>query len=175
LHDGAFVFGRALLIRPFSSKRGVHGVVEWNDPSLWKCKYELQLRDYVFFAEDAVGFSYCLGSDHRVYFFDPEQGALEFFTDSVESWLELISRDPGQVGASLAASWVAEHGEIPFGYRIPPVVPFIVKESESIGKMLAPELALAKYRAALACSVSDAVDDEQIQIQSVAEYLREQQ
>lgn len=172
LHDGAFVFNRALLIRPYKSVRGVRGLVEWNDPSLWKCEYELNLEDYVFFAEDVVGFSYCLGLDHRVYFFDPEQGVVELIAESVDAWAESICGDSREVGASLAISWISDHGEIPYGYRLAPLVPFVMKESEGIGNVLAPELPLARFRGSLARSLSSAPDGEQLRVRSITDFLR---
>jgi hypothetical protein len=173
-HNGFYAFDRALLVRPFRSMRGVSGLEDWNDPDLWKMRFSRELGEYVFFAEDTVGYSFCLGTDQRVYLFDPEHGLLEHYAESVEEWAEVILADPSEVGSSLAALWSEEHGEIPFGYRIPPVIPFVMKESEGMGNILAPELPLIKYRASLARTLRDVEDGEQVQVQSLAEYLREQ-
>lgn len=171
LHNGMFAFIRALLIRPFNTSCGIRGLVEWNDPALWKSQYELNLEDFMFFAEDVCGFSFCLGVDHKVYFFDPEVGDINIFSDSVLAWAEAVIDDPEVVGAPLAMRWVEEHTDIPFGYRIPPVVPYVMKETAGMGNMLAPELPLAMYRSGLAHSLNQVSDGEQIKVQSLPEYL----
>lgn len=172
-HNGVYIFDRALLIRPFNSINGVYGLLEWNDPSLWKVAYQRDLKDFVFFAEDVVGFSFCLGPDHQVYMFDPEVGELHEWAISLESWASRILDDVSEVGAQLAVSWNAEHGKIPFGYRIPPITPFVVAESEGVGNVLAPELILAEYRARLATRILDYADGEQVVFQSLVEFTKD--
>ncbi len=173
--NGGYVFHRALLIRPYETTQGVAGLVEWNDPSVWKNQYELNLRFHVFFAEDVVGFSYCLDLDYKVHLFDPEQGTLEFFAESVEDWAERICNDPGLVGEPLARSWAMKNGDIPFGWRIPPIVPFVTAESDGVGNVLVHEQELMKYRIVLSKRLAGVDDGQQMMIPSITQFVQDSQ
>ena len=74
LKNGFYAFESALLVRPLFSYDAVFGLKEWNDPALWIDQYSVDLKGFLFFAEDLFGCQFALHNDGAVV----AKGCIEF-------------------------------------------------------------------------------------------------
>ena len=126
IKNGFYAFESALLVRPLSSSGAVLGLKEWNDPALWIDRYSVNLKGFLFFAEDLFGCQFALHND-GVVLFEPEQGQHKSLCPSLEQWCELILQDYDfHTGFSLAHTWQKENDPLPAGNRLLPKVPFVL-------------------------------------------------
>jgi hypothetical protein len=134
----------------------------WNDPALWRSRYQDLDRDVVFFAEDIFGGQFGL-RDNAVVSFDPETGALEPIAPSLDAWAELVLIDQSISGYPLAHSWQVANGALPSGQRLVPKQPFVLGgpfDSDNLYALPAIEGML--LRADLASQIRDLPDGTQI-------------
>ena len=124
--NGFYAFESALLVRPISSSEAVFGLKEWNDPELWISQYSVNLKDFLFFAEDLFGSQFALCTDGVVRF-EPEQGQHILLCPTLAEWCELILKDYDfHTGFSLAHTWQKENEPLPAGNRLLPKTPFVL-------------------------------------------------
>jgi len=64
--NGFYVFESALHVFPIRSAGSEIGLLEWNEPSLWKNEYQGLADDCLFFAEDIFGIQFCI-KDNAIY------------------------------------------------------------------------------------------------------------
>lgn len=123
--NGFYCFESSLLIRPLRSAGKPLGIIEWNDPSLWRSTYDTDLGDALFFAEDLFGGQFCV-LEQKVWAFDPETGEMESVGSTLEEWAVVILDDIDvRTGFPLAQAWVKEHGPLSPSERLLPRVPFV--------------------------------------------------
>ena len=114
---------------------------------------------HFFFAEDAFGFQFSLFAD-SVHRFDPETGDSEEFSATIEDWLAIVLRDHRVLtGWPLLADWEALNGELPYGHRLFPKVPFVTGGEFTPENLAALESVEGmRLRGALALQLHDLAD-----------------
>jgi hypothetical protein len=123
--NGFFSFESALLVRPLYNERQPSGILQWNNPKLWKKDYKIDLTNCTFFAEDIFGIQFCI-KDNTVQSFDPEMGQFKEVGTTLELWASWIfDKHQLRTGWPLAHQWQAKHGSLPPGMRLLPKVPFV--------------------------------------------------
>lgn len=123
--NGFYAFESALLLRPFQRLGQPLGIVEWNEPALWKSSYELD-TEALFFAEDAFGVQFCIRGD-TVSSFEPETGGYEELATSFDGWIHALSLDLNtRVGFPIAQKWQRSNGALKCGERLLPKLPFVL-------------------------------------------------
>jgi hypothetical protein len=126
LKNGFYAFDRALHVFPAASQGDEIGVIEWNEPALWRDAYEGAADGPVYFAEDLFGVQFGL-REGAVVRFDPETGESEVIAANLEAWASLVLGDPDYwTGAPVARAWQAEHGPLVPGRRLLPATPFVL-------------------------------------------------
>lgn len=163
--NGFYAFDSALLVRPFSSPCLPLGVVEWNDPSGWKKKFDTDLSSDVFFAEDVFGEQFSL-RDSGVFKFRPETGETELFARDLHSWADAILGDNAlHTGQPLAREWQNQNGALPRGYRLAPKLPFVVGGEYATSNLTSMrDSELIEYSAQIANQIANLSDGSQIRI-----------
>ncbi len=122
LRDGFRALSGALLIRPSTSVAAVRGIEEWNQLSLWRTPYK-HATEILFFAEDITGRQFGLLKD-TVVSFDPEDGAVERISISLDAWASWALDNADELGASLVRDYNAAHGvELAAHERLQPRYP----------------------------------------------------
>lgn len=105
LRDGFRALSGALLIRPSTSVAAVRGIEEWNQLSLWRTPYK-HATEILFFAEDITGRQFGLLKD-TVVSFDPEDGAVERVSFSLDAWASWVLDRADELGATLVTTYNA--------------------------------------------------------------------
>jgi len=130
--NGFYAFESALLFRPFDSEIPPFGVLQWNNPLLWKCEFKVNLNDIFFFAEDIFGIQFCI-KDELIYSFDPETSELKLVAATLEEWCRWILEDSKtRTGWPIAHCWQLKQGSLRPGMRLLPKVPFVLGGSFEI-------------------------------------------
>src|SRR5579859_7768624 len=83
LRNGFYAFESALLLRPFDSNHNPLGILQWNEPSVWKSAFKVGPSEAFFFAEDIFGVQFCI-KDNAVNSFNPETAEFNFLARSEE-------------------------------------------------------------------------------------------
>ena len=123
--NGFFSFESALVVRPVDYSENPIGVLQWNDPKMWKGEYKIDLRESLFFAEDIFGVQFCI-RDESILSFDPETGQFTKISDTLEGWANWILEDHRlRTGWPFAHQWQELHGPLKPGIRLLPKVPFV--------------------------------------------------
>jgi hypothetical protein len=160
--NGFYAFDSALLIRPLRHQTAPLGIVEWNDPGLWKNEFANDLAGVLFFGEDLFGVQFGIRAD-RICVFEPETGVFEDKYGSLDEWAASILGDDAVSGYSLARSWAAKVGELQPGMRLAPKRPFVVGGAYEIDNLYAiDETTGMKFRAAIANQIRDLADGAEI-------------
>jgi len=98
----------------------------WNSRDLWTHEYGGLAEGLFFFAEDAFGNQFCL-REEGVCSFDAETGETESLGRSVEDWAHRVLAEYELLtGFPLFHDWQVEHGRVPSGSRLVPIVPFVL-------------------------------------------------
>ena len=162
--NGFFAYERALLVRPLSSTDSPLGIVEWNEPDLWKEKYEGDLSEHIFFAENVFGEQYSLTSE-GVYSFDSELGEITLIAENLSAWVALILEDTDFItGHSLAKKWQSKNGALSSGERLIPKQSFVLKGEFNIENLIVkPDVEAMKIRAEFANKIANLPDGAEIQ------------
>jgi hypothetical protein len=133
--NGFFLFESALLIRPLRNEQCPIGILEWNDPKLWKTDYRIELSKCVFFAEDIFGVQFCV-KDNIIQSFDPETGRFKNIGTTLGSWAQWIfEKHKSRTGWPLAHQWQVKYGKLSAGFRLLPKVPFVCGGQFSIDNL----------------------------------------
>jgi hypothetical protein len=160
--NGFYGFGCALLVRPYFATQPPLGIVQWNDPRLWKSAYVDDLESVTFFAEDIFGCQFGV-RNREVYVLDPETGSLERAYASLEDWANAILEDDAVSGRLLAHAWIAARGPIRPGTRLVPKVPFVCGGAYEIDNLYAiDDVQSMRLRASIANQIRDLPDGAEI-------------
>lgn len=164
--NGFYAFESALLVRPFSSQNAPLGVAEWNDPSGWKRKFDVDLSAEIFFAEDAFGEQFSLRKS-GVFTFNPETGEIEFFAENLDAWAaKVLENYPLHTGQPLAHDWQEQHGSLQKGCRLAPKVPFVAGGEYAVSNLTSMnDVELIEFRAQIANQIANLPEGAQIQIE----------
>jgi hypothetical protein len=165
LQNGCYVYHFALLIRPFSNKGQPLGVVEWNDPDLWKKSYTIDLSNDLFFAEDIFGMQFVIHED-SICTFDPETSQFEPMANSLAEWAEEVIRDTDfRTGYPLGVEWQQQNRPLQPGERLLPKVPFVLGGEFKASELYAlNDVEGMRFRASIANQIRNLPDGAQVQI-----------
>ncbi len=124
-NNGFYAFESALVVRPLDYNQHPLGIIQWNNPSLWRAEYKIDLGESMFFAEDVFGVQFCF-KDDTILSFDPETGRFTKIGDTMEAWAQwILDNHRLRTGWPLAHQWQVQHGPLPKGMRLLPKVPFV--------------------------------------------------
>ncbi len=165
LKNGFYAFESALLVRPLSSTNVPSGVIEWNDPSGWKSKFDADLSTETFFAEDVFGEQFSI-REKGIVKFNPETGEIVPFAEDIEEWAQKLLKDYAfQTGQSIAHSWQAKHGPLANGCRLAPKVPFVIGGEYMVSNLVSMEdIELVKFNAQIANQITNLSDGSTVKI-----------
>jgi hypothetical protein len=125
LRNGFYAYESSLLLRPFNNESLPVGLLEWNQPDLWRAKYNENLGQVLFFAEDVFGCQFCI-REGSIYTFDPETGNFEKIAASFQEWAQILIDDyEFRTGYPLSHAWQMQNGPLPNGMRLLPKIPFV--------------------------------------------------
>lgn len=157
--NGFYAFEAALHVLPDLGGNGEKGLLEWNNYDLWRKDYNGMADDAVFFAEDVFGVQFCL-RQAGVATFDPETGLFKMMASDLEAWAQAILNEYGLwTGHNVAHDWQVEHGAIPIGARLVPVIPFVLGGEFSAANVHAIDAVKGmQYRASIALQIRDIPD-----------------
>ena len=119
--NGGYFWNRALLIRPAYQVAGAPLTIsDWNDPVLWKNKFDDICNNVTFFAEDAFGMQFGINGE-RIVQFDPETATFADIGEHIHDWCRELVRDSDfYTGAPVLAAWERKNHPIGVGYRLIP-------------------------------------------------------
>lgn len=162
-HNGFYAFESALLLRPLDNDQARLGVLQWNQPELWKREFTAELDDALFFAEDIFGPQFAI-HDEGICSFDPETGLFEAMATSLERWAsEILSDYEFQTGYPFAHEWQMQHGPLPPGIRLLPKKLFVVGGDFTLDNLYAIEdVEGMRFRASIANQIRDLPDGTKI-------------
>ena len=133
--NGFFAFGAALHVFPCESTDFSRGLVEWNEPGLWKHEYQSFVDPGLCFAEDIFGNQFSI-KDGSVHHFEVETGALTSIASSLEEWAALIlSDDQLWTGWPVAQRWAEHDGPVRLHKRLHPATPFVCGGSYEVDNL----------------------------------------
>ena len=164
--NGFYAFESALLVRPFSSQEVPLGVVEWNDPSGWKRKFDADLLAEIFFAEDVFGEQFSL-RNNGVFKFNPETGEIELFAGNLDAWAEKVLENYDlHTGHPLAHEWQKKNGALQKGRRLAPKQPFVLGGEYAISNLTSmSDVELIEFRSQIANQIANLPEGAQIRIE----------
>jgi hypothetical protein len=128
LKNGFYAFEHALHVLPTASDvTGTMTLEEWNSTTLWRSAYDDLTKDLFFFAEDIFGDQFCLAADQKgILRFYAETAERTVMADSFEQWANvLLSNYEVETGWTLAHDWQLSNGQLQFGQRLQPKIPFV--------------------------------------------------
>jgi hypothetical protein len=163
--NGFYAFESALHVLPWSSDASID-LAKWNDGACWKADYDGRADPYLFFAENVLGYQFAL-SMAGIVTFDPETASVNEVATSLEEWAQVVLDDyRWQTAWPLAHDWQVEHGILPEGMRLIPVIPFILGGEFSVDNLMAMEAVEAmRLRADFWRQTRDLPEGTQIKIQ----------
>jgi len=163
--NGYVAFQSALLVRPgfATSASAVLEIKRWNDPQIWRNRYQHLCPAATFFAEDVFGNQFGILED-TVIWFDVETGEHKFFADSIERWAETILNDYEQwTGFAIADLWQGTTGAIPLSMRLVMKRPFILGGKAAIENlMMWPDTKIMRARGAMAVQLENIPDGTEV-------------
>lgn len=135
----------------------------WNASPGWRDEYRDLAEGGLFFAEDAFGAQFCL-HDGAVWTFDPETGAREHLSDTLDGWCGAILADYRVLtGQPLANAWQRANGRLPASHRLIPIVPFVLGGGFDVANLCAVDAERGmRVRANLAAQIRDLPDGAEI-------------
>jgi len=153
--NGFLAFESALHVFPLGSGEGLD-LETWNSAALWRSGYQEMAENLLFFAEDAFGCQFAIGSE-TIVSFDPETGETSDLAYTLEEWAGRILEDyEFLTGYPLLREWQQKHGPIPADHRLAPRIPFVVGGEYSLANLyLAESIDVMRFRASLALQVRD--------------------
>ncbi len=162
--NGFFAFMSALHVFPDRTSDSCLGLDDWNSESLWRGGYGVLADGCLFFAEDIFGIQFCIARG-AVCSFDPETGALEQVSNSLEGWaMEILSAYDYWTGYSLAEDWQKVNGALSSRQRLVPKIPFVCGGEYELNNLVATDTVIGmKRRACFAKQIVDLPDGSQIE------------
>jgi len=157
--NGFYAFESALLVRPVDCASMPLGIMQWNDPKLWKVEYEIDLVDVLFFAEDLFGEQFCI-RNNSIQSFDPETGEFSPVADSLEQWADwILQNHKSRTGWPLGHFWQLRNGELANGMRLLPKKPFVLGGEFTVENLYAlSDVEGMRFRASIANQIRDCPD-----------------
>ena len=142
--NGLFAFESALHIYgAVSQPEGVHDLISWNEPDLWRSEFSLS-HDPVFFAQDIFGGQFGLLNDGSVVSLNPETGELHPMGSDLEAWAGALLDDWDFVtGHTYARAWQQNNGALPMGQRLYPKTHFVFGGAYEAANLFACDAAVA--------------------------------
>lgn len=127
--NGFYAFEHALHVFPLRSNiTGTMTLEDWNSDTLWRNAYGGLADGLLFFAEDIFGDQFCLSAKQDgVFRFSAETAETTLVAESIEKWTDLLlSNYKGETGWTLAHEWQSKNGQLQFGQRLHPKIPFVL-------------------------------------------------
>lgn len=127
--NGFYAFEHALHVFPLRSDiTGTMTLDDWNSDTLWRNAYGGLADGFLFFAEDIFGDQFCLSArQDGILRFAAETGETTLLAESIEKWADLLLSDyKVETGWTLAHEWQAKNGQLQFGQRLHPKIPFVL-------------------------------------------------
>lgn len=165
--NGFYAFEGALLVRPGSAMQsGVHDVRAWNEKELWKCSYEFDLPEVLFFSENIFGDQFGILNE-TIVSFEAETGEVSEFAQDLDAWAgRLLSESDYWTGHPLAHQWQKINGPLPIGCRLMTKQPFVLGGDFAVENLVAYEEAKGmKVRGFLATQIQDVPDGGKIEFE----------
>jgi hypothetical protein len=136
-----------------------HGLLSWNESTLWRSQYAGMADSGIFFAQDVFGHQFGL-DDSGVFSFESETGERELVAESIEGWAKLLLSDyPFWTGHPVAHAWQQVNGRLRSGWRLVPKIPFVLGGEISASNVFAAEAVKAMhFYANLAVQIRDLPD-----------------
>ena len=166
--NGFYCFEQALHV--FPSKSDVTGTMtleDWNSETLWRTAYDGLTSGLLFFAEDIFGDQFCLSREAiGVFRFHSESAELDFLTDSIRNWAELLlSNYEIETGWTIAHKWQMQNGQLEFGQRLQPKIPFVYGGEYTMENLWAGDAVKGMlFKGDLALKIKDLPDGTQVRL-----------
>jgi hypothetical protein len=160
--NGFFAFESALHVIPVGKgerKSYVLELSEWNGVDGWRRAYDLA-DDLLAFGQDALAVQFLVNRSGAVLTLEPETGIVKPFSDSVEGWAQALLADYAKHTAwTIAHAWQVEHGALAPGWRLMPIVPFVLGgEFEVVNLVAAPAHEVLAQHVAVYRAIKDKPD-----------------
>jgi hypothetical protein len=167
--DGFYAFESALHVFPSTPTQTERSVREWNAPGLWRQAFACVTDAWWFFAEDAFGAQFAIGSDAAISVFDPETGEFDPLATDIESWAQAVLDDYRLLtGWPLAHDWQAANGALRPGRRLIPKVPFVLGGEYSVDNLYdADAVSALLYRGDVAAQLRHLPDGTTVKLRVV--------
>lgn len=167
--DGFYAFESALHVFPSKSTPIERSVVEWNEPDLWRHAFSELTGEWWFFAEDAFGGQFAIGSDAAVSVFDPETGEFASVASDVEGWAQAVLDGYRMLtGWPVAHDWQVANGGLRPGRRLTPKVPFVLGGEYSVDNLYdADTVSALLYRGDIAAQMRHLPDGTMVKLRVV--------
>jgi hypothetical protein len=167
--DGFYAFESALHVFPSTPTHTQRSVSEWNAPGLWRHAFTDVTDAWCFFAEDAFGAQFGIGSDASISVLDPETGDFDSVAPDLEGWAQAILDDHRYLtGWPLAHDWQVANGALRAGRRLIPKVPFVLGGEYSVDNLYDADTVLALlYRGDVAAQIRHLPDGAKIELRVV--------
>lgn len=126
--NGFYAFEQALHVLPTASDvTDTMTLEDWNSDTLWRSAYDDLTKDLFFFAEDIFGDQFCLAAKHKgIFRFYAETAEKTVIAESLEQWANvLLANYEVETGWTLAHNWQVQKGQLQFGQRLQPKIPFV--------------------------------------------------
>ena len=159
LKNGFYAFEGALQVYADVETPREHGLLSWNESTLWRSQYAGMADSGIFFAQDVFGRQFGL-DDSGVFLFESETGERERVAGSIEGWAELLlSEYPVWTGHPVAHAWQQVNGRLRSGWRLVPKIPFVLGGEVSVSNVFTAESVKAMhFYANLAVQIRDLPD-----------------
>ena len=166
--NGFYAFEHALHVVPLRSDiTGTMTLEDWNSDTLWRNAYGGLADGLLFFAEDIFGDQFCLSATQAgILRFSAETGETTLLAESVEKWADLLlSNCKIETGWQLAHEWQAKNGQLQFGQRLQPKIPFVLGGKYQLDNLYAGDaVERMLFNGDLASQLKDLPDGAQIRL-----------
>lgn len=154
--NGCFAFADALHIF-WSDEQARPGSLEWwNDQQRWQANYDIDMSEYVFFAEDIFGWQFA-ALQAQIYLFDPYSAEFKLQANTVDEWMAVALANPTDTfGYAFAQQWRDAHGAISDDTRMMVYPPFLFADNgHPRSYRPVPRLELISFAAEVYAKVKD--------------------
>ena len=166
--NGFYAFEHALHVFPLRSDiTGTMTLEDWNSDTLWRNAYGGLADGFLFFAEDIFADQFCLSArQDGILRFSAETGETTLLAESIGRWAELLlSNYKGETGWTLAHEWQSKNGQLQFGQRLHPKIPFVLGGKYQLDNLYADDaVERMLFNGDLATQLKDLPDGAQIRL-----------
>jgi len=157
--NGFYAFEQALHVFPLGSDiTGTMTLEEWNSGTLWRSAYDSLTEGLLFFGEDIFSDQFCLSAKQKgVFRFYAETAETTLLAESVEDWADFILANyEAETGWPLAHQWQVKNGQLEFGQRLQPRIPFVYQGQYDLDNLWAGDAIKGMlFKGELALKVKD--------------------